>query len=38
MWNNNKKDGKIKIIPVHANKDLGKELEQQLLKRLGIRK
>ncbi len=32
------KNGKIEIIPVHANKDLGKELEQQLLKRLGIRK
>lgn len=33
-----KKDGQIEIIPVHANKDLGKGLEQQLLKRLGLRK
>lgn len=31
------KDGKTEIIPVHANKDLGKGLEQQLLKRLGLK-
>lgn len=32
------KDRKTVIIPVHANRDLGKGLEQQLLKDLGLRK
>ena len=31
------KNGQIEIIPVHANKDLGKGLEQRLLKRLGFK-
>lgn len=32
------KDGAIIVVPVHANQDLGKGLEQRILKDTGLKK